>query len=183
MSTMSPHPAETSRPVSRLLNCLRADACARRRANHKSGLPESLKVGLVALTVALIEAQSLRSHALYLLIKCTNFLIEPRVLRFWRIAAAQRFERFLNGEFGGFSHGNYPKTWRATSRLGENLQPDIVPWDNSAVRVSRIQSDCECVRPHSTHRALMRVDGPGYPQVRGRYVRLQPLRLSPALPF
>jgi hypothetical protein len=68
------------------------------------------KVGSIALTLALIEAQSLRSHALYLLIKCINFVIEPFVLRFRRIAAAQLFERFLNGEFGGFSHGNYPKT-------------------------------------------------------------------------
>src|SRR5258708_27750467 len=59
----------------------------------------------------------------------------------------------------------------ATCRLGENLQPDIVPSDNSAIRVSRILFECECVRPHSTHRALMRVDGPGYPQVRGRYAR------------
>ena len=126
------------------------------------------------LAVKLIEAQSLRSHTLYLLIKCVNFVIKPRVLRFRRIAAAQLFERFLNGEFGCFSHGNYPKTWRATSRLGENLQPDIVPWDNSAIRVSRIQFDCECVRPHSTHRALMRVDGPGYPQVRGRYAWPRP---------
>src|SRR5712672_4838427 len=64
------------------------------------------KVGSNALAVALIEAQSLRSHTLYLLIKCANFLIKPRVLRFRRIAAAQLFERFLNGEFGGFSHGN-----------------------------------------------------------------------------
>jgi len=129
--------------------------------------------------VTLVEAQSLRSHTLYLLIKCVNFLIKPRVLRSRRIAAAQLFERFLNGEFGCFSHGNYPKTWRATSSLGENLQPDIVPWDNSAIRVFCIQFDCECVRPHSTHRALMRVDGPGYPQVRGRYARPRPLRSSP----
>jgi hypothetical protein len=60
----------------------------------------------IALTLVPLEAQSLRSHALHLFIKCVNFLIEPRVLRFRRIAAAQLFERFLNGEFGGFGHGN-----------------------------------------------------------------------------
>jgi hypothetical protein len=139
---------ETSTPVSRLPTCLPADACPRPGGeNHKSGLGESLKVGSIALTVALIEAQSLRSHTLYLLIKCVNFLIKPRVLRSRRIAAAQLFERFLNGQFGCFSHGNNPTTQRATSNLGKNLQPSIVPWDNSGVRVSRIQFDCECVRP------------------------------------
>jgi hypothetical protein len=30
----------------------------------------------------------------------------PRVLRFRRVATAQLFECFLNGEFGGFSHGD-----------------------------------------------------------------------------
>jgi len=60
--------------------------------------------------VALIEAQSLRSHALYLLVKCVNFLFKPRVLRSRLIAAPQLFERFLNGEFGCSSHGNNPTT-------------------------------------------------------------------------
>jgi hypothetical protein len=99
---------ETSTPVSRLPTCLRLPTPG--GGNHKSGLGESLKVGSIALTVALIEAQSLRSHTLYLLIKGVNFLIKPRVLRSRRIAAAQLFERFLNGEFGCFSHGNNPAT-------------------------------------------------------------------------
>jgi hypothetical protein len=113
--------AETSTPVSRLPTCLPGDACHAGGGNHKSGLGESLKVGSIALTVALIEAQSLRSHTLYLLIKCINFLIKPRVLRSRRIAAAQLFERFLNGEFGCFSHGNNPTTQRATSKFRKKL--------------------------------------------------------------
>ena len=35
--------AETSTPVSRLLTCLRADACARRGGNHQLSLDESFK--------------------------------------------------------------------------------------------------------------------------------------------
>ena len=42
-----------------------------------------------ALTLVPLETQSLRSHAFHLFIKCVNFLIEPRVLRFRRIAASQ----------------------------------------------------------------------------------------------
>src|SRR6478735_6232528 len=58
------------------------------------------------LTSMLLEAQSLRSSALYLLLRCVNFLIAPRVCRFRPVVAAQLFERFPNGEFGGFSHGD-----------------------------------------------------------------------------
>jgi hypothetical protein len=98
---------ETNTPVSRLLtNAFVLTPCARRGGNHKPSLDESSTIGSIALTLALLEAQSLRSHALHLFIKCVNFLIEPRVLRFRRIAAAQLFERLLNGEFGGFGHGN-----------------------------------------------------------------------------
>jgi hypothetical protein len=43
--------------------------------------------------------------------------------------------------------GLLPKIQRATSKLEKDLQSDIAPWDNGAVRVSRIQFDCECVRP------------------------------------
>jgi hypothetical protein len=63
-------------------------------------------MGSIALTLVLLKAQSLRSHALHLFIDFVNFLIEPRIPRFRRIAAAQLFKRFLDGEFGGFSHGD-----------------------------------------------------------------------------
>jgi hypothetical protein len=53
-----------------------------------------------------IEAQPLRFHALDLLVEGVHFLIAPRILRLRRVASAQLFERFLDGEFGGFSHGN-----------------------------------------------------------------------------
>jgi hypothetical protein len=48
--------------------------------------------------LVLLETPSLRSHALYLFIKCVHFFLVPGVFRFWRVAAAQLFERFLNGE-------------------------------------------------------------------------------------
>jgi hypothetical protein len=76
--------------------------------------------GSIALTLALIEAQSLRSHALYLLIKCVSFLIEPFVLRFRRLAAAQLFECFLNGEFGGFGHGRQVAFFTISKPLSSN---------------------------------------------------------------
>jgi hypothetical protein len=74
--------------------------------NHKSSLDDSSTIASITLPMALIEAQSLRSHALCFLIKCAEFLIEPCIFRFRRIAASQFFERFFNGEFSGFSHGN-----------------------------------------------------------------------------
>jgi hypothetical protein len=83
----------------------RANA-ASQRALKPVNLVGNACEGSTALTLVPLEAQSLRSHALHLFIKCVNFLIEPRVLRFRRLAAAQLFERFLNGEFGGFGHGN-----------------------------------------------------------------------------
>ncbi|MGB7615419.1 MAG: hypothetical protein WBM06_00490 [Pseudolabrys sp.] len=52
-----------------------------------------------------LNAVSHRSQALCLLVKRVNFLVEPRHLRFWRIGAAQLFERLADGEFGYFSHG------------------------------------------------------------------------------
>jgi hypothetical protein len=48
----------------------------------------------------------LGSQALYLFIKRLNFLSVSCALGFRRIGAAQFFQRFLNGEFGCFSHGN-----------------------------------------------------------------------------
>jgi hypothetical protein len=109
--------AETNTQVSRLLTVPSADACARRGGNHKSSLDESSTIDSIALTLVLLEAQSLRSHAFNLFIKCVNFLIEPRVLRFRRIAAAQLFERLLNGEFGGFGHGNPSSLFKLKGRL------------------------------------------------------------------
>src|SRR5260370_1096643 len=110
ISTTSPPPAETSTPVSRLQTAFALTPAHAGEEITSRAWTRVSKVGSIALTVALIEAQSLRSHTLYLLIKRVNFLIKPRVLRSRRIAAAQPFERFLNGEFGGFSHGNHPKT-------------------------------------------------------------------------
>jgi hypothetical protein len=46
-----------------------------------------------------------RSQALCLFVKRFNFLVEPHHLRFWRIVAAQLFERLADGEFSCFSHG------------------------------------------------------------------------------
>jgi hypothetical protein len=59
---------------------------------------------LITLTLVSFKAQSLRSHALYLLIECVSFVLELIVFRFWIIATAQLFERFLNGESGDFGH-------------------------------------------------------------------------------
>jgi hypothetical protein len=52
-----------------------------------------------------LKAASHRSQALCLFIKRVNFLVEPRHLRFWRIGAAQLFERLADGEFSCFSNG------------------------------------------------------------------------------
>jgi hypothetical protein len=57
-----------------------------------------------SLSLGSIEAQSLRSHSLYFLIKRIHFLVVPLVLRFRRLFAAQFFERFLNGQLGSFGH-------------------------------------------------------------------------------
>jgi hypothetical protein len=62
-----------------------------------------------------LQAESLGSQALYLVTKRFNFLSESRFLGFPRIGAAQFFQRFLNGEFGCFSHGrpSYPSDKRS----------------------------------------------------------------------
>lgn len=61
---------------------------------------------LITLTLVSIEAESLRSHALYFFIERINSLVESSVFGFLRVAPAQFFERFLNREFGDFSHRN-----------------------------------------------------------------------------
>ena len=63
---------------------------------------------LIALTLMPFEAHSLRSHAFCFLIESIHFLLEPSVLRLPSIAAAQFFERFLNGELADFSHWTPP---------------------------------------------------------------------------
>jgi len=67
----------------------------------------------------LLKAQSLRSHSLYLFVKCVHLLFKPRVFRSRRIVVAQLFEDFLNGEFGRFRHGNPILPEGAASALGE----------------------------------------------------------------
>jgi hypothetical protein len=52
-----------------------------------------------------IQAESLRSHALYLIIEHVHFFSAPFVPGLGCIGAAQFFQRFLDGEFGCFSHG------------------------------------------------------------------------------
>jgi hypothetical protein len=94
------------RPISRLLTGPSRYALHAPRRKSQVDLNKSSTTGSIALTLVLLEAQPLRFHALYLFIKCVNFLIDPRVFRFWRIAAAKLFERFLNGEFADFGHGN-----------------------------------------------------------------------------
>ena len=52
-----------------------------------------------------IQTESLRSHALYLLIEHVHFIRAPFVPGLGCIGAAQFFQRFLDGEFGCFGHG------------------------------------------------------------------------------
>jgi hypothetical protein len=73
-------------------------------------------------TLMLLEAQSLRSPALYLLLNCVNFLIEPHICRFRPVIAAQLFERFPNGEFGGFSHSDI-RGFSALFAIADGLLP------------------------------------------------------------
>jgi hypothetical protein len=112
MSAVSPHPREqtwtalsaTSEKCHKAAYAL--TPCAPTRRKSQVGLDESSTIDSITLGLAWCEAHSLRSHPLYILTKFVNFLIEPCVLRFRRIAPAQFLERFLNGEFGGFCHGN-----------------------------------------------------------------------------
>lgn len=72
------------------------------------GTVPSVEMNSITLTTVLLKALSLCSHALYIFVECVHFLIQPRVLRFRRVAAAQLFERLLNGEFSSFSHDSAP---------------------------------------------------------------------------
>lgn len=62
----------------------------------------SIALGRTSLPV---QAKSLRSHALDLVIEGVHLLRAPRVSGFRRIGAAQFFQRFLDGEFWGLGHG------------------------------------------------------------------------------
>lgn len=56
-------------------------------------------------SLAPLEAESCRSHALYLFVNRLNLLVELRDLRaFLRIGAAQLIKHFADGEFSYFSH-------------------------------------------------------------------------------
>ncbi len=57
------------------------------------------------------KAQSLRSHALYLLIKELDLLFTLRRLRFPSVRFAHLVECLLNGKFRGFGHGEFLVEW------------------------------------------------------------------------
>jgi Ca2+:H+ antiporter len=67
-----------------------------------------------------VQAKSLRSHALYLVIECVHFLSASRVLGFRRIGGAQFFQRFLDREFRCFGHGK-PRIQARRVRPHSNL--------------------------------------------------------------
>jgi hypothetical protein len=62
-------------------------------------------ISLGRTSLVLVQAKSLRSHALDFVIKSVHLLRAPRILGFRRIGAPQFFQRFLDGEFWGFGHG------------------------------------------------------------------------------
>jgi hypothetical protein len=64
-----------------------------------------------------VQAKSLRSHALYLVIKGVHVLSVPLIPGFRRIGAAQFFQRLLDREFGCFGHGNLISKQNAFSPL------------------------------------------------------------------
>lgn len=63
---------------------------------------EAPSIGLGALP---LKAQSLRSHALYLRVKCLHFLVVLFVLGFRRIGA-KLFQRFFDREFCDIGHSD-----------------------------------------------------------------------------
>jgi hypothetical protein len=96
-----------SRADARTRHGQRMAACVVRESMLTHGTDgERSTLVLITLTLVSIEAESLRSHALYFFIECINFFVEPSVFRFLRVAPAQFFERFLNRKFGDFSHRN-----------------------------------------------------------------------------
>ena len=56
------------------------------------------------LSLMTFEAQSLRSHAPYLLIENVNLVIESCLLRLLCLVGAYLVQGLLNGEFVDFSH-------------------------------------------------------------------------------
>jgi hypothetical protein len=85
-------------------------------------------VYLITLTLVPFEAQSLRSHALCLFIKCVHFLVKPSVLRLRSIAAAQFFERLLNGELVDFSHVSFSLDDKKCPAIRYSQLLQIVPF-------------------------------------------------------
>jgi hypothetical protein len=85
----------------------RGAACGETCGKHEGSpfSPTPASIALSRTSWVPLQAESLRSQALYLVIKRFNFLGESRLPGFRRIGAAQFFQRFLNGEFGCFSHG------------------------------------------------------------------------------
>ena len=74
------------------------------------GMPSLCRSGARSITLGRtplvpVQAKSLRSHALDLVIEGVHLLRAPRIPGFRRIGAAQFFQRFLDGEFWGFGHG------------------------------------------------------------------------------
>lgn len=84
-----------------------------------------------------LQAESLRSHAIYLVSKRVNFLSALRFFGFPRIGAAQLFQRFLDGEFGCFSHGetSYPGGKRSDNGVTPSVEIGAAP--TPAAKVAR----------------------------------------------
>ena len=73
------------------------------------------------LSLMTFEAQSLRSHAPYLLIENINLVIERGLLRLLCIIGAYLVQGLLNGEFVDFSHYiRLVKTKRQRQYLRQN---------------------------------------------------------------
>jgi hypothetical protein len=75
----------------------------------------SITLGRTSLVA--VQAKSLRSHALYLVIKGIHVLSALCVPGFRRIGLTQFFQRFFDREFGCFGHGNLISKRNAFSLL------------------------------------------------------------------
>src|SRR5258708_9933866 len=105
----------------------RCAACDKETRGKHEGTLFNLIIASITLSrtsLGTFKAKSLRSQALYLFIKRVNFLGESRVLGFPRIGATQFFQRFLNGEFGCFSHGkpSYPSDKRSDNGVTPSVE-------------------------------------------------------------
>jgi hypothetical protein len=91
---------------------LRAGA---RPDHQRKSMMISITLGRTPLVA--VQAKSLRSHALYLVIKGIHVLSALRAPRFRRIGLTQFFQRFFDREFGCFGHGNLISKRNAFSLL------------------------------------------------------------------